>query len=260
MKQVFFVLVAIFLVFSPSINAFSQSKPAKVDNTPQKAWIIFANWGLAVPASDMAVRFGTANEAGAGVWYKTRNNWFMGIEAHYFFSDQVKENDILDNFINSDGNLIGNNGFKAEYRIQQRGSKLPQVRFGKVIPVGIGKAAYGSGVMLSISGGAFMHRIKIVDDSRSIAQIAKEYAKGYDRFSLGPMTSQQIGYIYQHKNKRINFYMALEHTLAFTKNRRELNFDTGLRDDRLRIDRQWLLKAGWFFPIYENKPDDFYYF
>jgi hypothetical protein len=230
------------------------------ENKPAKAWIFFANFGYASPGGDLASRFGPAAEAGGGIWYKTATGYFFGIEAHRFFSSEVKETSILDAYINNNGVIIGSNGFEARYRLQQRGSKLPQIRFGKVIPWRIGRASYGSGIMLSVATGAFMHRIRILDDSRSIAQIDGDYVKGYDRFTLGPMVAQQVGYVYQDAKRRINFFLAFEATQALTINRRSLNFDTGTRDNRLRTDLQWMFKAGWFFPVYQNKPEEYYYY
>lgn len=254
------IILIVLVVQAASLCAFCQTENTLPANTPTKVWIFFANFGYASPGGDLASRFGPAAEAGGGVWYKTASGYFFGVEAHRFFSSEVKERSMLDAYINSNGLIIGSNGFEARYRLQQRGSKLPQLRFGKVVPMRILRASYGSGLMLSISTGAFMHRIRLLDDSRSIAQIAGDYIKGYDRFTLGPMVSQQVGYMYQDVKKRINFFLAIEATQAFTINRRSLNFDTGMRDTKLRSDLQWLFKAGWFFPVYQNKPEEFYYY
>lgn len=238
----------------------AQAQTEQKQNQGLRAWIFMANGGFVTPIADLSSRFGTGTEVGGGVWFKSKSNWVFGLESHYFFGANVKETDMLNDFINSDGFITGNNGFRAQYRIQMRGSKLPILRFGKVIPMKILRADFGSGLLMSLGVGTLSHRIRIIDDSRSMDQVSGEYLKGYDRFTLGPMLTQMVGYIYQDERRKINFYFAVEASQAITRSQREIDFNTGLKDNRRRLDGTLTFKFGWFFPVYQNRDTDFYYY
>jgi hypothetical protein len=257
MKKFILVFCLFVLVTLPFGTA---AQDIQKQNQGLRAWIFMANFGISYPKMDLASRFGMGTEVGGGVWYKSPGNWIFGLESHYYFGSIVKETNMLDQFINDDGFITGNNGFRAQYRIQMRGSKLPILRFGKVIPIKILRADFGSGLMLSLGVGTLTHRIRIIDDSRAIDQLSGDYLKGYDRFTLGPMLTQMIGYIYQDERRKINFFLSVEAAQAITRSQREINFDTGLKDSKQRFDGMFTFKFGWFFPVYANRDSDFYYF
>ena len=56
----------------------------------------------------------------------------------------------------------------------------------------------------------------------------------------------------------VNFYGGFEFTQGFTKNRREMNFDTGQKDDLARLDMLFGFRLGWVFPIYKRIADKSY--
>ena len=57
----------------------------------------------------------------------------------------------------------------------------------------------------------------------------------------------------------VNFYGGIEISEAFTKNRREMNFDTGLKDNKARTDMLYGIRIGWVFPLYKRSADKTYF-
>ncbi len=69
-----------------------------------------------------------------------------------------------------------------------------------------------------------------------------------------------IGYLFLGKTRILNFYAGFEFVQAWTKNRRDVNFDTGEKDDKLRFDILTGFKIGWVIPLYKRTPSDYYFY
>ncbi len=208
------------------------------------------NFGYQSSSGDMANRFGTTNGLGGGLDYISTKNWILGVNANWFFGDEIKE-DVLANLRNENGALIGNNGNIASILLRMRGL-AGTAYFGKLIP--FSKTNKRSGFRITIGGGFLQHRIRIQDDPETpVASLKKEYKKGYDRLTNGFALNQFVGYQYFAKNRRINFYLGVESTQGFTKNVRGFNFDTKSYDTESRLDILYGLRLGWVLPFYLNK-------
>jgi hypothetical protein len=84
-------------------------------------------------------------------------------------------------------------------------------------------------------------------------------ANVYDRLTNGLCLSQFLGYTNFSNSRRINFYAGLEFMEGFTKNRRNYNFDTAMKDDASRLDFFLGFKLGWIIPLYKKVPKEYYY-
>ncbi len=208
------------------------------------------------PGADMAKRFGNNFAFGTEFQWKFKSNWIAGIEGRFFFSDHVKESSILDGFKTSDGNIIDGNGQYGTVLLYERGLQL-NLKGGKILPF-IGPNP-NSGLMLTAAVGYLQHKIWIDTPGSPIPFLEGEYKKGYDRLSSGLALTEFIGYINFSNRKLVNFYGGLEFTQAFTKNRRQLNFDTGLKDDSSRLDLLFGIHLGWMFPLYKRVADKYYF-
>jgi len=104
------------------------------------------------------------------------------------------------------------------------------------------------------------HHIRIENKDNNAPQVLGDYKKGYDRLTNGFAAKTFIGYQYLDSKRRFNFYAGFEFYQAWTKNRREYNFDTMSRDNNLYHDYLYSFKAGWILPIYYRTPDKFYYY
>jgi hypothetical protein len=213
------------------------------------------NFGASVPGGDLATRFGPNLYAGGNLILKTKKNWLIGIDCNYMFGRNVKE-DVLKQITNSDGFVVDNEGFPGDLRVTERGLALQAV-FGKIFPVG--NVNPNSGLMLKFGAGYMEHKINLYDAQQRIALVKGPLREGYDRLTNGPMLSQSIGYLFLSENRLLNFYFGFEASEGFTKSVRKLNYDTGLRDDKQRLDILYGARIGWILPLYKKRPNDFYY-
>jgi hypothetical protein len=208
------------------------------------------------PGGELADRFGNNFAVGASFLRKTAGNWIWWADGNFIFGGEVKENDILSGISTSQGYIIASNGTYADVYLHERGYAV-FLKAGKLFPV------FGpnenSGITLTLGAGFLQHKIFIEDKGNLATQLSSEYKKGYDRLSNGLCLSQFAGYSNFSNNRRINFYAGLEAWEGFTKNRRTVNFDTGLADDINRLDVFIGIRIGWIFPLYKRMPRDIYY-
>ncbi|MFC5269184.1 hypothetical protein [Adhaeribacter terreus] len=250
----YILAVAIFLQFFSSQAEAQSRKTDSLMHVP----MIYAGGGFDLSGGDMAQRFGNNFEVGGGFLFKTKTNWLFGADFSYLFGETIKERP-LDSLRTQDGFLLGEDGLDADVRITERGIKLPIFKAGKLFSAPVGRASVNSGFFIMGGVGFMQHKINYEDVTRSLPQIRGEYQKGYDRLTNGLAITQNLGYMYLDKRRRINFFANLEFTQAFTKNRREYNFDQMRKDDASRLDLLYGIKLGWIFPIYKKLPQEFYY-
>ncbi len=82
--------------------------------------------------------------------------------------------------------------------------------------------------------------------------------KGYDRLSNGIGFTQSVGYLFLSNNRIANFFAGIEMNEAFTKNRRDFNYDQMKKDNQLRTDLLFGIRIGWILPLYKKAPKEFY--
>ncbi len=209
-------------------------------------------YGMEFPVGDLADRFSTNLKFTLGAERITKNNWIYGIEFAFMFGDTVKE-DPLAQLRLSNNELLGADNDYADVFQRERGAFLG-VSFGKIIPF---SEKSRSGLRITGAIGILAHKIRIIDESRSLPQIEGDYLKGYDRLTRGLAIREFVGYQHISEDKRINFYIGLEFTQGFTKHVRSINFDTGLAPDpSTRFDGLVSLKAAWVLPFFDDYVDE----
>lgn len=239
---------------------FLMAENAKAQRNIRDSVIAFpmigATAAFQIPGADMADRFGTNTNVGGVFQWKLRNNLIVGLDGQFIFSDRVKETGILDSLADSKGNIIDDNGRFADIILYERGFKF-ELKAGKIFPV------FGpnpnSGILFTIGAGLLQHKIRIQSQGSNVPSLQGEYAKGYDRLSNGLCFTEFIGYSYFSNSRRVNFYAGFEFTQAFTKNRRDFNYDTRMKDDSERLDLLSGLRLGWVIPLYKQSTKEFYY-
>lgn len=212
-------------------------------------------YGAHIPAGDLSDRFGISNIIHGMVSYKFKNNWMLTAQGGFIFGNDIKESDILTGIETSDGSIIGQDGKLAEVRFFERGYHA-SLGIGKIFP--FKKPNPNSGVMISFSAGFIQHKINIDPVGGSVANLSDDYLKGYDRLTNGLELHEFIGYTYFGNRRLINFFAGFDFIQAFTKNRRDYNFDQMKKDDRNRLDILNGFIVGWVLPLY-TKPDKYYY-
>ncbi len=239
---------------------FSQLKAQPVRTLPKKftPLSISASFGPQMPSGDLAARFGNNLAVGIGIEYaKIPSGWVFNVESSYIFGNTVKE-DVLKLLRTTDGNIISDLNTYADVSLRQRGL-YTGVTVGKIIKLHDNGNRFG-GIRLTLGGGWLYHKIRIQDNQDAVSQLSGEYARGYDRFTAGVAATQFVGYQVISRDRTVNFYIGLEATEGFTKNRRGFNYDTGLRDDLKRIDILYGVRVGWQLAILTNqKADDIEY-
>jgi hypothetical protein len=218
--------------------------------------IIYATYSYQFPGGDLAQRFGSNSSIGGGFMFKTRSNWIFGAEGNFLFGQQVKNSDsILWRITTPEGHLIDANGMYADLVYYERGYSFTG-QFGKVIPVF--SLNPNSGIMIMLGGGYMQNKIRVHNPGNTAPQLLGDYKKGYDRLNAGFIMNASVGYLFLGNTRLLNFYAGFEFTQAWTKGKRDRNFDTGLPDLGNYSSQFYGIKVSWLIPLYQRTPKEFY--
>ncbi|MFN7327322.1 MAG: hypothetical protein ACK5SQ_12130 [Chitinophagales bacterium] len=223
-------------------------------NNKGKAILMHFNFGTHLPAASMAKRFGQDMSLGGGLEQLSANNFILGVEGHYFFGSEVKE-DPLSILRTPAGDLIGTDQFVASVVLKQRGFYVG-ANVGKLF---IFDASKRSGLRVTCSAGWMQHKFRLQDDGQSLPLVEGDYAKGFDRLTGGLTFAQFIGWQHLSVNRRKNWYIGFELTEGFTRSLRDWDFAEKRKLDERRLDLRIGLRAGWTLPFYPKSPEQIYY-
>lgn len=247
MRLLVFILILLFA------NVIFAQEKAVEKPLPNMLQVNFA-YSFQVPGGDLAERFGVSSSIGAGMQYMA-GKLIFGAEGELFFSGNIKE-DVLAFMRTEDLAIIGNEREYTSVLLSERGW-YAGVLGGAILPVF--SESRRSGIRFSLGLGLLQHKIIIRDQAGEITQLMGDYKKGYDRLTNGLAIKEFIGYHYFSKNRLINIFAGLEFTQAFTKNRRDFNYDTIMRDDSNRLDLLQGFRIGWTLPFFYDADEKFYY-
>lgn len=220
--------------------------------------MVYGFYGYQSPAGDMADRFGGNSAVGPGVQFKLKSGFMFGMEYNFLWGNRVKNADqILSNLLTADGQVISMEGTYALFDLFERGYTVTG-HVGKLFPVLSPNP--NSGFFVKVGAGYMQHWIRAQVKDVSVPWLDGDYEKGYDRLSAGFMVNEFVGYMYLSNTRLLNFYVGLEFIQAWTRSQREVNFDSGMKDDAARFDALNGLKIGWIIPIYKRTPEEFYYY
>lgn len=240
----------------------STKTEAEVEKKGRSEVIINAITSYQMPSGPLAQKFNPFYGLGAGFLYKTRSNWYIGVDGVWLFNDRTKNpEDVIDLIIASNGTLIGQDGQRGNPFISQRGLSLQFLKIGKLLvkaPVLSGNE--NSGIVGMLGFGLFQNQYRIIDRDNTLPQISKDYAKGYDELRNGFSVNPFLGYVYFDQNKFINFIFGIEYTGAWTKSRRDYNFGLMMKDETNYYDESFNIKLMWNIPIRKKLSRDYYYF
>lgn len=219
--------------------------------------LVYAGYGYYMLGGDIADMYGGSSTLGAGIGYKTKSNIYFGIEYNYLWGGKVKLGDeILKNILTSDGQLISQGGEYAIFQYMQRGHTM-WMKAGKLFPVFSPNP--NSGLIVNLGVGYIQHRMYISVQDNNALQVDGDYKKGYDRLHAGFGLTESIGYLFLGDSRIWNFYGALEFAQAWTKNQRDVDFDTRVKDDTQKLDLFFGFKLTWVIPLYRRAPTGYYY-
>jgi len=219
---------------------------AQEEVAENKVLWINLDYGILWPQADLRDRFGQSFSVGGGASYLSDDGLFLSIDYSLLFGNTVKE-DVLSNLRTFEGGIIGRDRQFAEIFLRERGHMVV-VEAGYFL--GSKTMFHRSNLLLSAGVGWLQHKIRIVDDFDAVIQVAPPYDRGYDRLSTGVLLNQSVRYLYLSKSRLINFFFDVSLTEAFTKDRRQLNYNTAERPSDNRLDILMGAKFGWIIPIY----------
>ncbi len=247
MKFLFALIVPVFIAHSLCAQ----------DSGPALRSHLSFEYGGQIPFADMADRFGANFNLGSQFEVlHSGNHWLMGMKGYYLFGTTLKE-DVISILRSPDGQVIGNDGAPATIGLRERGFFIGPY-CGKLFVLNENKPH--AGIKLQIGAGLLQHHVRIQDDTRTVVQLSGEYRKGYDRLTNGLAGYAFIGYQHLDPNKRINFLVGFDITLASTISRRDFDFNLMRRDDARRTDILAGVRIGWILPITTGiAPDKIYY-
>jgi len=247
-----FYIISLAMLFVLKLQAQVSVKDSAVFSP-----IIYATYSYQIPGGDMAKRFGNNSAIGGGFEIKTKKNWLFGVEGNYLFAEKVKnEESILSGISTSDGYQITVDGEYADVFFREQGYIL-SLKAGKIIPVL--NPNPNCGIMVTLQPGFIQHKIKIVNSGNTVPQLHGDYKKGYDEMSSGFSITEFLGYMYMGNKRLVSFYAGFEFTQAFTKCRREYNFNTMSRDTKQKYDYFYGIRIGWLIPLYKRAPAGYYF-
>ena len=245
-------LIVLILFFSLSAKSQVSVKDSSIFTT-----MLYATYGYQIPGGDVAKRFGANSAVGGGFQIKTKSNWLFGAEYNYLFGEKVKDELLILSCIStSDGYQINTDGEYADVFFAERGYNI-SLKAGKIFPV-LGPNP-NCGILLTLQPGFLQHKIKITNPNNNVPPLRGDYKKGYDEMANGFSATEFLGYYYMGNKRLVSFYAGFEFTQAFTKCRRDYNFNTMSRDTEQKYDFFYSLRVGWLIPLYKRAPAGYYY-
>ena len=215
---------------------------------------INASFGVQNPLADLSKRFGSNLMVGTGLeLISLPKGWIVGADFQYLFGQTVKE-DVLSIFKTPEGALLSDIGTYANIQLRERGVYIG-MQGGRLFKLFDNGNRVG-GVRLTVGGGFLQHKIRIQDNANSAPQIAPPYTNGYDRLTNGFALTQFIGYQVVSRDKTVKFFIGIDFTEGFTRNRRGFNFDTRQFDNKKRSDVLYGARVGWSIPLFTNQNAD----
>lgn len=247
--------LCLLLAFLVQVTAWSQRKFG--DSTIATPWVGIqygGNWSNA----DLGERYGYFNHLGMMAGYKTKRNWVYGLDGNFMFGSQIRMEGLFDELADSYGNITDVNGDVANILLFARGFNV-NLMVGKVFPVF--SLNENSGIYVHGGVGYLQHKLRIESNDQVIPSLELDYKKGYDRFTSGINFHQFVGYAFLANQGIVNFYGGFYAQQGLTYNRREIFFDRPNEEvpQGQRLDVQIGFKLGWFIPVYQRKPKDYYF-
>lgn len=246
------IIPAVILLFWFQVDAQVSVKDSCIFST-----MLYATYTYQIPGGDIAKRFGNNSAAGGGVQTKTKKNWLFGVEGNYIFGEKVRDDlSILSCISTPDGFQISADGEYADVFFREQGFTV-SLKAGKIFPV-FGSNP-NSGILVTLQPGFLQHKIKITNPNNTVPPLRGDYKKGYDEMANGFSITEFLGYIYMGNKRLVSFYAGFEFSQAFTKCRRDYNFNTMSRDTGQKYDFLYSLRVGWLIPLYKRAPAGYYY-
>lgn len=222
-----------------------------------KAPMFDFTFGVQMPGGEFAKRYNTSYTLGGAFLFKSKTNWIRGFDAHFLWSDNVNETNLLSDMRTEQGEIVNQNGEYAFVRIGLRGWYAGG-QFGRIFP-GLGPNP-NSGLFVTAGAGFIQYKLRYNVEDKLAPQLRDDYVKLYDQLTNGLALSQSIGYRHLSNSRLVNFFVAFDVRQGFTRNRRSYNVDLGGGRPGAQFDFWYGLRVGWTFPMYQRASEGYYYY
>ena len=253
MKKYIYFILCVLCTRQVAAQKFREHPATQQTNGKSRAILANLLFGYHLPGGDLADRFGPAFSAGLGSELLTKNNFIVGVEGHFFYGNEVKE-DPLAILRTPEGDIIGSDRLLASVVLRQRGLYAGAL-VGKLFTFSDKR----SGIRFTLGAGWMTHKIRIQDDNSSVTQLTGDYKKGYDRLTAGIGTQQFIGWQHLSADKRANWMAGFEFSQGFTGTRRDWDFTERRKLDGNRLDLRYGIRVAWTLPFYVGNSKEIFY-
>lgn len=260
-QKIIGTLLCMLLIPAEELSAQNRSALRDSLRKNNQRILIFSGFaGLAQPGADLANDYGTFGQAGGGIEFINKSGFTAGIEGAYLFGSGVKK-DPIPNLRNPDLSVTGSNGSDAVFKVYQRGTLLPVLRFGYRIKPKIPffRNNLAGGPTLNLSLGWFRHFTFIEDISKKTAQFSEQYRPGYDRLVTGVLPGFWVGYLYIPEQKGLNLHLEIGYGTGFTKTAR-YSFPDGTPPGINRKDNLFQARLKICFTVRSRAENTVYYY
>jgi hypothetical protein len=216
--------------------------------------------GLAQPYGQLSEDYGSFGEVGGSMMFMNRSRLLFGLDGGFLFGSDVKK-DPIPNLRNPDGSVSDGDGRDAIFRVFQRGTTVPGLRFGYVFPESRPFRKSNRLGGYSIAGGVswLRHYTYIQELSKKTPQFSDQYRVGYDRLVTGPALGIWLGYLFLAHHNRINLQLEAGYLHGFTKTAR-YSFVDGEPAGVNRNDNLLQVKLKFFFSLRSIEENATYYY
>jgi len=242
----------VLIIFILSVGTLFVGFAQTIKDTTIKAPVFTISYAGQAPMGDLSERFGINSNLGFSAGYKTASNWLFELQGSFLFSQNIKEDSLLAPLAGSDGFIVNSEGNHAFIELYQRGF-TGSFDVGRIFPW------FGpnlnSGMVFKAGIGFMQHKIRIQNENNLVPLLTGESIKFWDRYTLGVMTKQYIGYHHMANTNLANFTFGIELMQGFTRGMRDYQIDLEgpYRDNR--FDMLFGIRFGWIVPVYRRAPN-----
>jgi len=208
-----------FLVFLLFLSHFSFSQKTEAYTTEALVGIM-PYYSFQFPMGTMSDLYTGTSNAGLNVFYKTKNNFTLGVQGSFLFGSSLKDKSILGDMTTSFGYVLGTDASFEVPDFEGRGYHF-LIEAGKIFS--FQKKHPNSGIHYKAGIGFFGYKTFINIDDNVLIQIKDPYAQAYDMSMSGLSINQFIGYSFFSHHRLINISIGIDFICSFTKSDRTWN-------------------------------------
>jgi len=210
-----------------------------------------------LPAGDIAKRYGGSMGVGGSYWLKGASNWVFKADFSYFSGNNFKADSMFDLIRDQYGHFITTSGEYGSASVYFRGF-YAGLQGGRLFPMPWSNP--NSGLVILGSAGLLQYWTHIYQEEKNVPLLNGKYKEGWDHQTNGFALNQFIGYLHLDSNRPLNFYLGFDFYQAWTRNRRDWNFDLMGPEPGLKHDFIFGFRFGWIFPVNKRISNTYYFY